>query len=483
MIRNSLAFASLLVLFCLLHTSCKKINEATELGGNLIPAVDNVTTFDTTLSVETFNGLFTNTDDSTRSTSSDQQFVGSINDALFGKTDGTIFFQLQPTLYPFSFGYKKDSLIALDSVVLVLGVNSVYGDSLQPVKLNVSEMALTNTFRYDSSYLISKNNFTIGSSIAPTATIFPYLLNDSTFPKKEAAANQLRIKLDNSFGQKFLNLDSATYYTSDSAFRDAFRGFAVAPASAGAGNALIGINLSDTNTKLAFYYRYKNNGAIIDTVNYFKTNATSASANYINRNYTGSQLASFQGGTTPDNLVFIQNTPGSYATINVPGLASLSNRVIHRAELIAEQVYNSPTDDLLTPPTYLYLDAYDSTNSKYETIPYDAAYAVTVQVPYYQISNLEDFGMIGKQSVDNSGHNVYKWHFNLTRYVQHVVTKKEKATSLRLYSPFIIKNELYPTTTEGFIFSNPSYGVGQVRLGGGNHAQQPMRLYIIYSKL
>lgn len=31
--------------------SCTKINEATELGDDLIPAVDNVNTFDTTLTV------------------------------------------------------------------------------------------------------------------------------------------------------------------------------------------------------------------------------------------------------------------------------------------------------------------------------------------------------------------------------------------------------------------------------------------------
>ena len=40
-----------------------------------------------------------------------------------------------------------------------------------------------------------------------------------------------------------------------------------------------------------------------------------------------------------------------------PTLAGLSNRVVHRAELIVEQVYD--ISDTIFPPTNLYLDAYD----------------------------------------------------------------------------------------------------------------------------
>jgi len=39
-----------------------------------------------------------------------------------------------------------------------------------------------------------------------------------------------------------------------------------------------------------------------------------------------------------DSIVFVQTSPGSYVRVRIPGLAGLSNRIIHKAELIAEQV-------------------------------------------------------------------------------------------------------------------------------------------------
>ena len=482
MIKHRLAVSALVLsLFSItLFSSCKKINEATELGGSLIPAVDNVTTFDTTLTVEAYNNLFADTEDSTRSTSSDQQFVGITNDPIFGKTEASLFLQLRPSIYPYSFPFKKDSLIALDSVVLVLGVNAVYGDTNTAQQVKVFEISNADNFRADSNYMLRKNNFTLGQSISSLTSFIPNTLNDSIFPKREQAERQLRIKLDNSFGQRLLAYDSTRQYNNDSAFATYFKGFAVVPQGS-TGNSLVGINLADTNTKLAFYYRYKN-GGVVDTVTYFKTTGSSASANYIKRDYSGSQLATYQGGTTPDNLVFIQNTPGTYATLKIPGLNTISNRVVHRAELIMEQVY-SPSTALSTPPQFLYLDAFDSANNRFRSIPFDLLTTPGAQSPIFTITNTADFGMIGKLTTDASGNKIYSWHFNITRYVQHVLNKTQPLQNLRLYSPFIIHNYIDDYKLNGLLFANSSYAIGQVRLGGGNNATQPMRLRIIYSKL
>jgi hypothetical protein len=476
-----------MVLFCSINflTSCKKINEATEIGGDLIPAVDNVNTFDTTISVETYNGLFTDLTDSTRSTISDQQFLGAINNnPLFGKTEASLFFELKPATYPYSFPFRKDSTRTLDSVVLVLGVSSMYGDTNAAQQVRVFEIDASNTFRSDSSYLIRKNLST-GLSLGPARTFIPRTLKDTFSPKNERAFNQLRIKLDNSFGQRLFNYDSTNAYFSDSAFKERFKGFAVIPQSSATANALIGINLSDTNTKLAFYYKY-NNGRVIDTVTYFRPTSRSATANYIKRDYAGSQLATYQGGTTPDDLVFIQNTPGSYATIALPALSTINNRVVHRAELIMEQVYDA-RDVLFTPPDYLYLDAaVDTAKNKYRTIPFDLAFTPFSQIGYYQITNPDVFGMRAKKTADITNKPIYIWKFNLTRYVQHVLNKTEPLQNLRLYSPYIIKNTLAGSSIEGFLFGNTSYAIGQVRLAGGSNdvnKPQRMRLRIIYSKI
>src|SRR5439155_13761802 len=177
-------------------------------------------------------------------------------------------------------------------------------------------------------------------------------------------------------GTRLLNYDSSGIsgaYSSDSVFRTNFKGFALQ--SMNTGNAVMGFDLTGANTKLAIYYRYNHGGLtkIDTTVSYFNFTSVSSSANYVKRDYSGSPVANSAKVTTPAPFVYMQNTPGTFVNIKIPGLANLSNRVIHRAELIAEEAYD-PSDVTFPPPTYLFLDAYDSTISHYRTIPYDLVY-------------------------------------------------------------------------------------------------------------
>ena len=217
----------------------------------------------------------------------------------------------------------------------------------------------------------------------------------------------------------------------------------------------------------------------------FVDNANYASANFIQRDYTGSALASaVNGNATPDDLVYIQSTPGSFATIKIPDLAGLSNRVVHRAELIMEQVYD--INDTLFPPTNLYLDAYDPSVSAFRVVPYDVSFDVTGS------SNLGSFGVGGVFTKDPQGNSIKNWRFNLTRYVQHVVNDTEPLYDLRLYSPLYVR-ELYrpgvlnSTSTLVEIPVNAAAGKGRVRLAGNTGPADPnprrMRLRIVYSKI
>ena len=127
-------------------SACKKINESTELGGGLIPPIDNINTFDTTLNVQAFNDTFGLATDSQYLAASAEHFLGLINsDPIFGKTDARIFLQLQPTfygVYPFA---RKDQ-IKIDSIVLVLDYVETYGDSSVPQTVNVYELDQSNNF-------------------------------------------------------------------------------------------------------------------------------------------------------------------------------------------------------------------------------------------------------------------------------------------------------------------------------------------------
>lgn len=471
--------------------SCTKINESTDLGGNLIPAVDNVNTFDTTIEVQTDNFLFDDTNDSTRTFPSDQHFLGNItNDPLFGTTTANLYLQLNPVSYPFALPFPKDSLVngRYDSAVLVLSYGGTWGDTNQLQNVNVYQV--NSTFRHDTSYLLRKEEVLYSPTVIGSRSFQPRFLKDSVYRLNEAARNQLRIPLTTAFTNTLSSLDSANDFKNDSVFEAKVPGFAIVP-QAGMGNALIGINLRDTNTKLAIYYRQKiGNNRDTAKVFYLRFTFLSASANYVKRNYSGSQLQNFVGGSSPDNQVFIQNTPGSYARIKIPGLAGLTNRIVHRAELMMEQVPD-PSSDLFTPPTFLYLDALDSvrsTSSKpmYRAIPYDLSLTPTTSTyggkNVYQLANPVEFGMAGKKLGN------WEWRFNISRYVQRIVNKTEPFYELRLSSPSFLNQFVGPfsSPTNGVVFVNPLYAVGRVRLGGGtNDRNLPnrMRLRIVYSKL
>jgi hypothetical protein len=472
-----------------LFISCKKLNEATEIGGGLIPPVDNITTFDTVLYVEAYNDTFTVLTDTARYSSSYTNYLGQVNtDPFFGKTDAKIFLELLPPTTRYTFVNKPDSL-HIDSVVLVLNYVDTWGDTLAPQTLNVYEIAQGTDFA-DTSYPIRKINYAKGGLLG-SRTVQPFLLNDSIKVYQDTTANQLRIRLDDSFGQRLLSYDTSSNplknaYYSDSVFRKFFAGFAIESTG---GDALMGFDLEGENTKLAIYYKDDNGDSPLEkwdtTVAYFRfADNPGASANAVIRDHSGSALAASVGGTTPDNLVYIQSTPGSYASLKIPGLGGLNNAIVHRAELIMEQVYDPK--DAIFAPSNLYVDAYDPVIAAYRTIPYDVAFDASGN------SNLADFGIAPVDTKDPAGNIVKSWRFNLTRYVQHVLTDTEPVYDLRVLSPFII-TEWYGAGTIGGSSSKVPLGVnstiakGRVRLAGntgpGDTNPQRMRLRIVYSKI
>lgn len=486
---------SLVVFLCALFSisafiSCTKINEPTELGGSLIPPIDNINTFDTTIDVETFNEVF---GDSTRSSRFEQQFLGTIsNDPLFGRTTAAMFLELKPDRYPFTFDTVNGAqqTLFIDSVVLVLGYRGTYGDSNALQKVDVFELASSTTFKADSAYLISSYQPFQPAALLGSKTFAPKVLDDSlTMLRRERAANQLRIRLDNSFGERLLAYDSVRTslngaYASDSAFKSKFKGFAIfSDSNFASSNAIMGFSLADTNTKLAIYYRTERANNRKDTaVNYFRfVPGLAGSANYISRNRSGAEITTYlnNGATTPDPLVYLQNFPGTYARVRVPGLSNLSNRLVHRAELIVEQVYD-PSDLIFPPPTFIYLDAYDTAAKKFRTIPYDVTFDQTGQL------NTQIFGLVGERAVDPANNTISVWRLNISRYVQNVLNKTSPLHELRLSTPYALTT-LYsgPEVLTTFSINNV-YARGRVRVAGGNYTANParrMRLRIIYSKI
>jgi hypothetical protein len=478
---------SLITLIFLIQ-SCQKI-DATSLGGDLIPPVDNVNTFDTTLEVITDLHLLP---DSTSIPFATEDVIynfapalGVMEDPEFGRTSANIYFEVLPAtqgLYPFS---HKDSIQGrVDSVVLSLTYKGVYGDSMSVENFTVHEIAQSADFT-DTLYKITGPDIPVAQPLSHPVTVDFNTLNEPKIVKQgkdtsKAVANVLRIPLNNSLGLRLINYDTSNAYKTDSAFRTYFRGLAVKTDTNASAlkRALAYFDLTAATTRLYVYYR-ANNGAALDTAVTefaFTQRSSTRSANIIRRNLTGSNYAaSLSNPDKPQEILYIQSSPGSYASVYIPGLKTLSNRVVHRAELIIPKV-SSQQENIFTPPT-LFLDLIDSTRNINKTIPNDF-----IGERSNGTYNVGSFG-------GNIKNNEYK--FDISRYVQGITTRKDTAYSLRLYAPFYtlsnysIPNSRPPVFSPVRIpfFVNSQVAGGRVILAGGNHSDNRMRIRIIYSKI
>lgn len=466
------------ILLILLSWNCTKI-DTTNLGGNLIPPVDNIHTFDTTLTVIA-NNFDTAVCDSVYRT--DLHAFGIIpNDPYFGKTTASMYFELKPQYFPFAFpASDKDSLL-LDSAVLVLHYASSYGDTLIPQKALVYK--LDDKFSADSTYTTCDVFSYNSANLIGEQTFIPARLTDSVHALKEDANNQLRIRLSDAFGKAFI-LDSSEVFKSDTTYKIYFKGFALIADQIFGGNAINYFNLGNADTRLSFYFRTSRSNVKDTTRIDFPFTYYSGEANSVIRERGTSEITNnLTHPPAGDSIIYIQTSPGSYAELKIPGLNGLSNRVIHRAELIVDQVYSGlPSDAYLTTPNYLYLDRKDtSTNGGYRPIPCD--FTMSGGTP-----NFSSFGGIKKIINDGTGHQVSQYVFNISRYVQSIVTKGTKNATLRLSSPYSITNSvnIVDECNNGiapFNFPLNNIADGGVKLNGTNNTSTRIRLHIIYSTL
>jgi len=478
-------------------SGCTKI-DTTTIGSGLIPPIDGVTTLETSLDVFTDN-FINSLNDSLRVYKADDHIIGIINnDPLFGKTTAETYFELKPTSYKFSF--PGGASVVPDSAVLILSYKGVFGDTVVNQNWEVRELA--ETLKNDSAYPVSRQ-FAAGNVLG-SKNIDITTLKDSIHFGFENAGNQIRIKLTPEFANRFIKQYDSTdnnAYQSDSLFRLNFKGFAVSPAAGSSGNALIRINLTDTNTKLALFYNYKNPDSpnVSKAVSYFRFSSgsirspvpVSGSANYIKRDYNGSPLyANVTNTNNNDSLLFIQTSPGTLATVKIPGLSSLENAIIHRAELTVYQASDPMSADMIfTPPRYLLLSSYDSQKNVKSNIPNDFVYNSASG------ANVSSFGGFLTQKAVPGYREAKCYIFDVSRYVQGIVTRKDKNLTLLLSAPSndsLIYTAPYPATTPSVIsyYTMPSNANntadGRVLLtGGGTSSANPlrMRLRIIYSRI
>ena len=484
--------------------SCSKL-DTTTIGSDLLPAVDNVHTFDTLLTVLTTQGTF---NDTTIVDRFYDQALGVIsNDPLFGRTKADLFFQAKPNFYPFYYGNPNDTItgpgagttVGFDSIVLCLKYKGFWGDSAVPIHLELRQV-VDNQFR-DSVYIQKNINYApfyggpiLGSVDVDVRTLGKYVKFTN---RRDSVNNQIRIKItDVAWRNLFFGRDSIKTNTtnnafySDSAFRRLYNGLAVI--ASGGGNGLIYVNLADTGTKLEVHYRKRNNNITDTAYTSLRVNTNlglngpppSNVADHIVRTRAG-----FPVSVPSPDYMYLQTESGTYVNMSIPALATLSNRVIHRAEIIVEQVPDNPIyDGFFSVPNFLYVDLKDTgTTPKWKPIYidlnpnqlYDPDYKSGF--PYYPTGGV-DYQYFGGYRRDKTvlGVPIKYYNFNVTRYVQQLVTKHTYNYDMRLYAPFHL---FYSQHSTSYIPFSNNIAYGRVRVGSGSNPNYKLRLRLIYSKL
>lgn len=479
--------------FGIIFNSCKRINEATELGDGLIPPVDNIHTFETFLTTETDN---VTASDSSKLTYFDDVAIGAItNDLDFGQTQANAYFNMAPIsfgAYPFS---NYDSIQGVDSVVLSLAYVTSYGDTNSTLNLRVFEIDPSTTFRDTISsngiYPVSVSDFPTTGGELGSKSFELRSMNDSVKLVHKRTdtvrtANVLRIKFNSgagaAFASKFINdtntVSSLWAYKNYTNFYNIFKGLAVKADMQG--NALGYFALANTSkTALTFYYRVKRNGVIDTTTTSFTHGDLRASvrfgaqANVIKRTPQNGFATYLALAGTNDDKIYLQSDPGSAGIIRIPALDTFKSRIIYRAELIVPKLSAQQTD--IFPPNQAIFLAKQSAGDTVFSLKDDL-----ISMGDNFTVNLNTFG--GRLLPDST------YRFNITRHVQEIISHGEPNMKLRLYLPYedvIFFDNKDAARSRRLLHVLPFQAAGRVILGGGSfvNPSRRVRLRVIYSNL
>ena len=139
----------------------------------------------------------------------------------------------------------------------------------------------------------------------------------------------------------------------------------------------------------------------------------------------------------------------------------------------------------LLPPRYLFLGTYDSASKTFGNVPNDFA----------GTSNYSSFTQFGGKLIYKTiegTYNVASYTFNISRYVQGVVSRKDSLIDFRIIAPVNDSITLVPPYPYNKEAPSQDYlttaiynqaASGRVILGGGNRTKFRMRVRIYYSDL
>ncbi len=395
--------------------------------------------------------------------------IGKYIDPIFGRTEASMFTQVR----------QKDNIIynsfgtepVCDSVVLCLAyANAYYGEAVgrRPLKeQKISVYQATEDFSFSVPYY--------SGSVHPGHSSHDLVMSNHTFVPElsnyvpiggTSLIPQLRLPLENIFGQTILNNQITGNLANDAAFRLFMKGlYITASQTQGLTNGegrILSYNLESTSSKLIVYYHNSTD----DSLSYdFSLNAVGRFAHFdrdtVNRDPQIVAQVADTNRTHNYDRVYVQSLAGLKTKITMP---NIMNRVkdgpvsINKAELIVkvDATKIEYHDDFFTPPLVLLLFGIDDTGKSY-VIP-DLVEPLS-SPGYYD----GDYNSI-----------THEYHLKISRYLQQVLNKTLNNNGLYLVVAHTGRN-------------GASTNANRVVIGGADNASGTndlqMKLNITYTKL
>ena len=268
--------------------------------------------------------------------------LGALDDPIFGKSSASMCMQF--TLGTGQNNLSFDSIPMLDSVVLILAystLSSSYGLTDDPQSFTVFE--ITDDLDFDTDYF-TNDSCSTDQIIGKDTLVFN---RDSVNVGVDSmtVATGINIKLDNAFGERFLEASRADYDDDNNPFFNItnflkfFKGLAVVPHENN--TAIAPFNLLDSDTQLKFYYRayQSTQDTLSDRTKSFLVRAQIGTndvlaLNEFKHDYNGTppEMLLDSGGNVTD-LAYLQSMDGLELELEIPQLFDLGQLIVNQAEL------------------------------------------------------------------------------------------------------------------------------------------------------
>jgi hypothetical protein len=318
-------------------------------------------------------------DDSLVTSNLSRYLTGDFSDPVFGRTTSSITAHALLSKEDVNFGTS----LSLDSVVLVLGYVSdatvrFYGDTSSTFQTNIYRIneKISADSVYYSNKVISYDPAMIGSATykaKPNDSLIIQNIRAGLPDTITKVAPQLRIKLNDAFGQELLSKSGSQELRSNVFFLDYLKGLHIVTTKVSGDGGIMAFDLTNSGRAAIMLY-YK---TATDTSNFaFNINSGSARIMHYTHDYTGTVISQQLADTTlGQNQLYIQPLAGLRAKIAFPHLKHLQDSglvSVNKAEMFIKIEGGSDASLAVIPAVILLGENADGSEFIISQANYDA---------------------------------------------------------------------------------------------------------------